>query len=119
MINTVKVECNLQTLMRVLDATGNPDVAIQMLNGEYQEPFIASEKIGRWDTKKYNTTVISSLGEEETIEMEERIPIIYTFVSYNPFTDTVTYKRNDGWKRQDNMSLEEWNSLENPYQLAV
>lgn len=119
MINTVKVECDLQTLMTVLNATGKPEVAIKMLNGEYEEPFIADEKIGKWDTKKYNTTVINSLGEEETVEMEERIPIIYTFVSYDPFTDTLTYKRNDGWKRTEGISLEGWNSLENPYQLAV
>lgn len=118
MINTIEVKCNLQTLLEVLNATGNPEIAIKMLEGTYQEPFILDEKVGRWDTKKYNTTVISSLGEEETIEMEERIPIIYQFVSYNPFTDTVTYKRNDGWKRQENITLEGWNSLEDPYALT-
>jgi hypothetical protein len=118
MISTIKVECDLKTLMAVVNATNNPDVAIQMLNGTYEEPFIAGEKIGKWDTKKYSTLTYNN-GVEETVEMEERIPIIYTFVSYNPFTDTVTYKRNDGWKRTEGMSLEGWESLEDPYQLAV
>lgn len=118
MINTIEVKCNLQTLLDVVNATGNPEIAIKMLEGTYEKPFILTEKIGKWDTKKYNTTVISSLGEEETIEMEERIPIIYTFVSYNPFKDEVTYKRTDGWKRTEGMSLEEWNSLEDPYALT-
>lgn len=118
MINTIEVKCNLQTLLDVVNATGNPEIAIQMLEGTYEKPFILTEKIGKWDTKKYNTTVISSLGEEETVDMEERIPIIYTFVSYNPFKDEVTYKRTDGWKRTEGMSLEGWNSLEDPYALT-
>ena len=119
MINTVKVECNLQTLMQVLNATGKPNLAIQMLNGEYQEPFIADEKIGKWETFKHKTTLTNVDGVEETVETEERIPIIYTFVSYDPFKDEITYKRTDGWKRTEGMSLEGWQSLENPYQLAV
>jgi len=119
MINTVKVECDLQTLMTVLGATGNPTVAIQMLNGEYQEPFIASEKIYRWDTKKETIVKTNEYGQEETVELEERVPLIYTFISYNPFTDMVTYKYDGGWKREDTMSLKSWESLENPYQLAV
>lgn len=119
MISTIKVECDLKTLMAVVNATNNPDVAIQMLNGEYKEPFIADEKIGKWETFKHKNTLTINDGQEETVDMEERIPIIYTFVSYNPFTDTVTYKRTDGWKRTEGMSLEGWNSLENPYQFAV
>lgn len=119
MISTIKVECDLKTLIAVVNATNNPDVAIQMLNGEYKEPFIKDEKIGKWETKKETIVKINEYEQEETVDMEERIPVIYTFVSYNPFTDTVTYKRNDGWKRHENMSLEGWNSLENPYQLAM
>lgn len=118
MINTIEVKCNLQTLLDVVNATGNPEIAIQMLEGTYEKPFILTEKIGKWDTKKYNTTVISSLGEEETIEMEERIPIIYQFISYDPFKDLVTYKYDDAWKRENTMSLKSWNSLEDPYALT-
>lgn len=119
MINTVKVECDLQTLLRVLDATGNTAVAITMLSGDYEEPFIANEKIGRWDTKKETIVKINEYGQEEKVEMEEKVPLIYTFISYNPFTNQVTYKYDNSWKREDTMSLSSWESLENPYQLAV
>lgn len=115
MINTVKVECNLQTLMTVLNATGKPELAIKMLNGEYQEPFIIDEKIGRWDIKKNNIVKRNEYEQEETIEMEERVPVIYHFISYNPFTDLVTYKYDDAWKRENTMSLKSWVELENPY----
>ena len=115
MISTIKVECDLQTLMLVLEATGNSKIAMDILSHRYVEPNIYPTKIGRWDTKKHKTVITNELGREETVETEEQIPVMYTFVSYNPFTDTVTYKRNDGWKRQDNMSLEEWNNLEYPF----
>ena len=119
MINNVKVECDLQTLMTVLNATGNPAVAIQMLEGLYQRPFIQDEKIGRWDTKKETMVKRNEYEQEETVEMEEKVPIIYTFESYCPFSNKVTYVKNDGWKRTDDCTLEYWNSLESPYHLAV
>lgn len=115
MINNVKVECDLQTLMTVLNATGNPKVAIKMLNGEYEEPFIINEKIGRWDIKKETMVKRNEYEQEETVELEERVPLIYHFVSYNPFTDVVTYKYEGGWKREETMSLKSWVELENPY----
>ena len=119
MINTVKVECDLQTLMTVLNATGNPTVAIQMLNGEYEEPFIINEKIGWWDIKKETIVKRNEYEQEETVELEERVPIIYHFISYNPFKNKVTYKYGDGWIYEDTMSLKSWEALENPYQFAV
>ena len=114
MINTVKVECDLQTLMNVLNATGNPAVAIQMLEGVYERPSIADEKIGRWDTKKVKTMID---GYEE--EIETKVPVIYTLESYCPFSNKVTFTKDDGWKRTDDCTLEWWNALENPYQFAV
>ena len=119
MINTVKVECDLQTLMNVLNATGNPAVAIQMLEGVYERPSIADEKIGRWDTKKETIVKINEYGQEETVETEEKVPVIYTLESYCPFSNKVTFTKNDGWKRTDDCTLEWWNALENPYQFAV
>lgn len=117
MISVIRVECELQTLLTVLNATGNPDVAIKMLNGEYAEPFISDEKVARWETKKETLTKINEYGKEETVEIEEKVPVIYTFESYNPFTDEVSYKYYG--TRINSMSLYAWNSLENPYQLAV
>ena len=117
MINTIEVKCHLKTLMQVLNATGKPELAIAMLNDEYQQPYIVENKVGRWDNKKYNTVIVNDSGEEESVEMEERIPIIYTFVSYCPFSNDVTFKRSDGWKRLDKMSLDGWESLEDAYAL--
>ena len=114
MINTIEVKCHLQTLMTVLNATGNPEVAIKMLNDEYDAPFIPSEKIGRWDNKKQKCLV-----DGVEVEMDTPTPVIYTFQSYCPFKNKVTYLKDDGWKRTDDCTLEYWNSLESPYQLAV
>jgi hypothetical protein len=115
MISTIKVECNLKTLMQVLDATGNSQVAMAILDGTYVEPNIYPTKVGRWETKKYNTVVMNDLGQEETVEMEEQIPVMYHFVSYNPFTGELQYYYNDSWKRTNSMSLEAWNNLEYPF----
>lgn len=114
MINTIEVKCDLETLLDVLNATGNATVAIQMLNGTYERPWIQEEKIGRWDTKKEKVTVD---GVEE--EIETKTPVIFTMVSYCPFSNKVTYVKDDGWKRSDDCTLEYWQGLESPYQLAV
>lgn len=119
MINEIEIKCNLETLVKVLNATGNPTVAIQMLNGEYKTPCISREKIGDWETKKYNTVITNNLGEEESVEMEEKVPVIYTFESYCPFKDKVTYVVNDGYIHTDDMSLDRWCELESPYRLAM
>ena len=115
MISTIKVECDLKTLMQVLEATGNSRVAMDILDGTYVEPNIYPTKVGRWETKKYNTVVMNDLGQEETVEMEEQIPVMYHFVSYNPFTGELQYYYNDSWKRTNSMSLEAWNNLEYPF----
>ena len=114
MISTIKVECNLQTLITVLEATGNSKVAMAILDGTYVEPEIYPDMIGRWETKKYSTLTYND-GIEETVEMEEQIPVMYHFVSYNPFTDEVHYKYNDSWKRTNSMSLDAWRNLEYPF----
>ena len=114
MISTIKVECNLETLLKVLNATGNPTVAIQMLNGTYETPWIPVEKIGRWDTKTEKATVN---GVEE--EYTTKTPVIYTFDSYCPFSNKVTYVIRDNWTRTSDCTLEHWLSLEDmSYDLA-
>ena len=115
MISTIKVECNLQTLIQVLEATGNSKVAMEILDGTYVEPDIYPTKIGRWETDKYKTVIMNDLGQEETVEMEEKLPVMYKFVSYNPFTDELHYSYYDNWKRTNSMSLEAWNNLEYPH----
>ena len=114
MISTIKVECNLKTLMQVLEATGNSQVAMAILDGTYVEPEIYPDMVGRWETKKYSTLTYNN-GVEETIEMEEQIPVMFHFVSYNPFTNEVHYKYNSSWKRTDSMSLDAWRNLEYPF----
>lgn len=114
MINKVKVECDLQTLMQVLNATGNSRVAMDILDGRYVEPNVYPTKIGRWETKKVAVTTDKDnpIGYGEDIE--EKIPVMYHFVSYNPFKDEVEYTYNDSW-RTNTMSLESWNKLEYPF----
>lgn len=115
MISTIKVECDLKTLMQVLEATGNAEVAMAILDGTYVGPNIYPTKVGRWETKRYDRVITNGLGEEETVEIEEEVPTMYHFVSYNPFKDEVEYAYNDSWKRTNSMSLDAWNKLEYPF----
>ena len=101
--------------MLVLEATGNSKIAMDILDGKYVEPDIYPTKIGRWDTKKHKTVVTNELGQEETVETEEQIPVMYHFISYNPFTDELQYHYPDSWKRTNSMSLDSWNNLEYPF----
>tara|TARA_R110000772_G_scaffold256339_1_gene372861 strand:+ start:977 stop:1462 length:486 start_codon:yes stop_codon:yes gene_type:complete len=68
-----------EALLQIINATQNPTVATEILLGIYEAPAISP------------TTLISR--EDETN---------YTFISYNPFTDEVTYSYNQivkeyGW----------------------
>lgn len=115
MISTIKVECDLQTLMQILEATGNSRIAMAILDGTYVEPEIYPNMIGRWETKKVAVTASKDnpIGYGEDIE--EQIPVMYHFVSYNPFTDELQYTYHDTWKRSNSMSLDAWRNLEYPF----
>jgi hypothetical protein len=105
MIKTITIECSLGDLMDVLNATGNPKVATDILNGTYVAPDYPTEIIGDFRIKKEKVTVD---GVEEEIEIKE--PVIYTVVRYNPFNDSVDYKYIDRWNSTCNaeMSLNSW-----------
>jgi len=89
-VSTIKIETDLITLMDVLNQTGNPTVAIEMLNGTYQAPEICTGDKLR-------------LGHKDE-------PIKLTYASYDRFKDEVCYSRNN-WGH-DTMSRETWNKLE-------
>lgn len=89
-VSTIKIETDLVTLMEVLNQTGNPTVAIEMLNGTYQEPDICTG-----DKVKLNNK-----GEG----------VKACFRSYDRFKDKVTAYR-DNWGH-DEMSRDEWNKLD-------
>ena len=105
MIKTITIECPLTDLMDVLNATGNAKVATDILNGYYQAPDYPKEIIGEFKTTKEKVTVD---GVEEEIEIKE--PVIYTALSYNPFTNLVHYQYVDRWKStcSAEMSLSTW-----------
>ena len=91
MVHTVKIEVDLMSLMEVLNQTGNPTVAVQILNGTYQEPEI------------YKADRASSPDKDGNLHR-------CIFVSYDRWIDVVHYKYKDGWARQ--MSREKWADLE-------
>ena len=105
MIKTITIECSLTDLMEVLNATGNAKVATDILNGYYQEPSYPKEIIGEFKTTKEKVTVD---GVEEEIETKE--PVIYTALSYNPFTNLVRYHFTNRYHlvNDDHMDLREW-----------
>jgi hypothetical protein len=105
MIKTITIECSLENLMDVLNATGNAKVATDILNGTYEAPYYPKEIIGEFKTAKEKVTVD---GVEEEIETKE--PVIYTALSYNPFTNLVHYHFTNRYKmiNDDHMDLRTW-----------
>lgn len=89
-VSTIKIETDLITLMDVLNQTGNPTVAIEILNGTYQTPDICTGDRVKLNHKSENVKVC--------------------FRSYDRFTDKVTSYR-DNWGH-DEMSRDEWNRLD-------
>lgn len=91
-VSTIKIETDLITLMKVLDKTGNPTVAIQILNGTYQEPEFCKDNRA------------SSPSKDGTREE-------YIFESYDIWTDIVHYKTpGQYWSKE--MSRAQWEKLE-------
>lgn len=91
-VSTIKIETDLITLMKVLDKTGNPTVAIQILNGTYQEPeFCMADRA-------------SSPSKNGTREQ-------YIFESYDIWTDMVHYRSSEHYYSRD-MSRAVWEKLE-------
>ena len=118
MIKTIIIECSLTDLMDVLNATGNAKVATEILNGTYEAPSYPKEIIGDFRTTKEKVTV-DGVHEEE-IEIKE--PVIYTALSYDPFTDLVHYHFVSRYNGNDRgqMSLREWiERYERNYQLGA
>jgi len=74
-VSTIKIETDLITLMDVLNQTGNPTVAIEILNGTYKAPEICTGDKLR-------------LGHKDE-------PIKLTYASYDRFKDEVCYSRNN------------------------
>ena len=89
-VSTIKIETDLVTLMKVLDRTGNPTVAIEILNGTYQTPDICMG-----DKAYFN-------HRSEYVRAE--------FVGYDAFSNIVTYSRKD-WGTSD-IPLQSWNKLQ-------
>jgi len=91
MISKITIETDLVSLNEVLNQTGNPEVAVQILNGTYQEPEIS--KADRASSPDRD-------GERKQ----------YTFVSYNKWKDEVKYKNGRGWT--DEMDRNVWEKLD-------
>lgn len=91
MISLIKIETDIQSLNEVLNQTGNPELAVQILNGTYQEP-----EIDQSDR--------SSVPDKEGNRHQ------YLFCSYNKWKDEVSYTYKGSWTRE--MSRVSWNNLE-------
>lgn len=91
-VSTIKIETDLITLMKVLDKTGNPTVAIQLLDGTYREPEVCMKDRASSPSKNNGT-------REQ-----------YIFESYDIWADEVHYKTVGSWSRE--MSRKHWESLE-------
>ena len=91
-VSTIKIETDLISLMKVLDKTGNPTVAIQILDGTYQFPeFCVAD-------------TASSPSKNGTRER-------YIFEDYNIWTDEVIYKvEGSHWTRD--MPRKHWEILD-------
>jgi len=99
-ISTIKIETDIIALMDVLNQTGNPTVAIAILDGTYQTPDICMGDKAKEFHKK-----------DELIRL--------SFKSYDRFKDEVTYYRGN-WGH-DTISRETWNNLQlwSDYEIVV
>lgn len=91
MINKITIETDIKTLMEILQKTGNPNVAADILNGTYQEPeFNSSDRASSPDNEGNRRRLI--------------------FESYNKWDDEINYKEKGSYTRQ--MSRSAWESLD-------
>ena len=91
MISKITIETDLESLNEILNQTGNPTVATQILNGTYQEPEI------------YMADRASSPDRDKERKQ-------YIFVSYDKWKDHVKYKNGRGWTNE--MDRGAWERLE-------
>jgi hypothetical protein len=91
MINKIQIETDFLTLMEIAQKTGNPELAIALLSGTYQQPeFDTSDRVRETKT-----------SDKEPVR--ERL----IFKSYNNWEDQVSYiKENSTWLSQ--MSRYDW-----------
>jgi hypothetical protein len=92
MISLIKIETDLVSLNEILNQTGNPDVATQILNGTYQEPEI------------YKADRASTPLREDAPRKQ------YVFISYNKWRDEVKYKEVGRWEEE--ISRKQWEKLD-------
>ena len=90
-VSTIKIETDLITLMEVLVKTGNSTVAIQMLDGSYQEPEVCM----------FN---MASSPDKEGKRTE------YKYKGYHKWKDEVSYSSENSYNRE--MNRETWNALD-------
>ena len=92
MISKITIETDLESLNEILNQTGNPTVATQILNGTYQEPEF-------YKADRASTPVRKDQEREQ-----------YVFISYDKWKDAVKYKNCRGWS--ENMDREVWEKLD-------
>ena len=92
MIGKITIETDLESLNEILNATGNPTVATQILNGTYQEPEI-------YKADRASTPVRKDQEREQ-----------YVFISYDKWKDQVKYKEVGRWTEK--MDREDWEKLD-------
>jgi hypothetical protein len=90
-VSTIKIETDLITLMEVLVKTGNSTVAIQMLDGSYQDPEVCM----------FN---MASSPDKEGKRTE------YKYKGYDKWKDEVSYSNEHSYGRE--MNRETWNALD-------
>lgn len=91
MISNINIDTNITSLLEVLGQTGNPEVAIKILDGTYKEPVF--DKSDRASTP------------DKDGKMQQ-----YIFISYDKWKDEVHYKPANSWQKE--MKRESWEKLE-------
>jgi hypothetical protein len=90
-VSTIKIETDLIALLEVLEKTRNSTVAIQMLDGTYQEPDVCMFNMASSPDKEGNRTE-------------------YKYKGYDKWKDEVSYYSEHSYNRE--MNRETWNALD-------
>ena len=108
MVTPLKIEISFADLLDVINSHNNPAVAMSILDGSYVSPLTPQDEFSRYHKNH-------SIKKDDDTRDHYQL----TFVSYNKWSDEVTFKKDNpsAWSRTDTMSLQEWRGTcyFNPY----
>ena len=99
MVEPIKIQIALSSLLDVINNHSNPKVAAAILDGSYENPLTGGDYVPRYHKSHY-------IKKDDDTLCHYRL----LYKSYDKWSDKVTFAKDHpkAWSRTDTMSLEEW-----------